>query len=316
MGLYAQSPHTSTPRQDVEYVQGCVVVRGEVGTMADAAKALVDQAEKRLSSFHWFDKAGRAQDAADLFKRAANQYKIVKNWNDAAKQFHRAAELNASPELENKSEAASTFLEAANCYKKVSPNDAVGELSRAVSIYVDMGRFRPAASTQQKIAEIYEDIVDYEKAMDAFRTAADWFQGEDDTVNTNKCKTKVATFESQMENYKDAADIFEGIAVYMANERNLHWSAKDYFFKAGVCTMLMDPVLAENKIQDYVRAQAAFENTAQYKFFVAAIKLLLDEGNEDELADLITTLSRSVRLDDWSVTMLFRVKKSLADDDL
>ena len=53
-----------------------------------------------------------------------------------------------------------------------------------------------------------------------------YMQGEDDTVNTNKCKTKVATFESQLENYKEAADIFEGIATYMADERLLHWSAK------------------------------------------------------------------------------------------
>lgn len=285
--------------------------------MSDQARELREQAEKKLTSFSWFglNKEARAQDAADLFKRAANQYKMAKNWNEAGMMFRRAAEVISGPDLGDHSGAVSYFQDAATCFKKVAPKEAIAELNKAVSVYIDMGRFSQAASTQKKIAEMYEDMVDFESALTAYRTAAGWYQGEDDVSNNNKCLTKVALFESQLENYREAADIFESIATFMADEKLLHWSCKDYFFKAGVCAMLFDAIVAKEKMAQYVQAYAAFENSAEYKFFIPAIDVLLNEGSDDELADLITVLSRSVRLDDWSVTMLFRVKKGLSNEE-
>ena len=57
------------------------------------------------------------------------------------------------------------FAEAVNC------------LSKAIEIYTDMGRFTIAAKHHQTIAELYEsDIADFERAMQHYEKAADYFR--------------------------------------------------------------------------------------------------------------------------------------------
>jgi alpha-soluble NSF attachment protein len=53
-------------------------------------------------------------------------------------------------------------------------------MKQAIEILTERGRFQMAAKHQKTIAEIYEtDLVDLEKSMGAYETAAEWFQGED-----------------------------------------------------------------------------------------------------------------------------------------
>ena len=60
---------------------------------------------------------------------------------------------------------SSFFAEAVNC------------LSKAIEIYTDMGRFTIAAKHHQTIAELYEsDIADFERAMQHYEKAADYFR--------------------------------------------------------------------------------------------------------------------------------------------
>ena len=58
--------------------------------------------------------------------------------------------------------------------------EAIDALSTAVLLLTERGRFSAAANNQKTIAEIYEtDMVDYEKSMKAYESAADWYSGED-----------------------------------------------------------------------------------------------------------------------------------------
>ena len=70
------------------------------------------------------------------------------------------------------------FNEAANAFRKSSPDDALNCLLKSCDIYIDMGRLVMAAKQFQIVAELYEtDVVDvtnailyYEKAGDLFKT--------------------------------------------------------------------------------------------------------------------------------------------------
>ena len=45
-----------------------------------------------MNKFSLFNKTGKFEDAAELFKKAANQYKVAQFWQEAGKAFSRAAE--------------------------------------------------------------------------------------------------------------------------------------------------------------------------------------------------------------------------------
>ena len=74
-------------------------------------------AEARLAKFSFFNKTAKFEDASELFKKAANQYKVAQCWLEAAGAFNRAAECFI--QLEQNHDAASAYMDAAICMKKV-----------------------------------------------------------------------------------------------------------------------------------------------------------------------------------------------------
>ncbi|KAG8047286.1 hypothetical protein GUJ93_ZPchr0008g13900 [Zizania palustris] len=72
----------------------------------------------------------------------------------------RAAQTVASC----KHEAASAYVEAANCYKKFSPQEAAQALDQAVNLFLEIGRLNMAARYSKDIGEIYQQEQDLEKA--------------------------------------------------------------------------------------------------------------------------------------------------------
>lgn len=96
----------------------------------------------------------RRDEARECYARAANLFKMAKNWSQAGKSFCEAGNLQAK--AGNRHDAATNYVDASNCYKKSDTNEAVSCLVKAIEIYADMGRFQIAAKHHQAIAEIYE----------------------------------------------------------------------------------------------------------------------------------------------------------------
>lgn len=53
----------------------------------------------------------------------------------------------------------------------------------------------------------------------------------------NKCLLKVAHFAAQLEQYDVAIDNFERVATDSMDNQLTKWSIKEYFLKAGLCSM-------------------------------------------------------------------------------
>jgi alpha-soluble NSF attachment protein len=94
-------------------------------------------------------------DAIECYQRAANMYKMAKKWGKAGSAFCEAADLHGK--AGSRHDAATNFVDAANCFKKTDPNEAVSCILKAIDIYTDMGRFTMAAKHHQNIAELYEN---------------------------------------------------------------------------------------------------------------------------------------------------------------
>lgn len=98
--------------------------------------------------------SNRLDEAVELYQRAAILFKMAKNWSMAGKCFCEAANLHSK--AASRHDAATNYVEASNCYKKVDVQESVSCLSKAIEIYTDMGRFSIAAKHHQTIAELYE----------------------------------------------------------------------------------------------------------------------------------------------------------------
>ncbi|XP_030650218.1 N-ethylmaleimide-sensitive factor attachment protein, alpha b isoform X2 [Chanos chanos] len=286
------------------------------------AVALMAEAEKKVKSSQsffgsLFGGSSKMEEACDMYARAANMFKMAKNWNcsvsAAGNAFSQAARLHL--QMQSKHDAATNFIDAGNAFKKADPQEAINCLNRAIEIYTDMGRFTIAAKHHVTIAEVFEaELVDIEKAIAHYEQAADYYKGEESTSSANKCLLKVASYAAQLEQYPKAIEIYEQVGTHAMDSTLLKYSAKDYFFKAALCHFCVDMLNAKLALQKYEEMFPAFSDSRECKL----IKKLLDayeEQNVDAYTDAVKEYDTISRLDQWLTTMLLRIKKTIQEDE-
>lgn len=90
---------------------------------------------------------------------------------EAGRAFERAADIQQNA-LKEPDDAANTYLDAFKTYRKDSPEDAARCLQNSINHYTMKGNFRRAATNQQHLAELFEEMGDNKRAFAAFDTAA------------------------------------------------------------------------------------------------------------------------------------------------
>eukprot|EP01135_Chromosphaera_perkinsii_P007261 Nk52_evm69s745 gene=Nk52_evmTU69s745 len=284
-----------------------------MASQEEKALEYIRQAEKKAKSGGGFlssvfgGGSNKNEEAAELFIKAANCYKMLKKWGEAGDCFTQAAELFMKDQ--NKHEASNTYKDAASAYKKVNIKVAVKSLQSAIDILTDTGRFSRAAKLQSEIAELYEqDEVDLEQAMEAYQLAADWHQAEEANSEANKCLLKVAQYAGQLQKYDKGIEIYETIGTAAIDNSLLKWSAKDYFFKAGILHMCQgDLITAQRALERYGNMFPSFQDSRECKLLVNLLGAW-EEQNLDDFTQCIADYDNISRLDAWVTSMLLRVK--------
>ena len=199
-----------------------------------------------------------------MLARAANLYKMAKKWNEAGETFCKIATHQLSEG--NKHDAATNYVDGANCYKKNDPKEAAACLQRAIDIYTDMGRFTIAAKHHQTIAELFEaQTGDLDQAMQHYEQAAEYFRGEESHSSANKCMLKVAEYSATLEKYEKAIKIYETVAAASLENQLLKYAAKDQFFRASLCHLCIDALNAQHAVQRYEEQYPAFGDSREAK---------------------------------------------------
>ncbi|XP_057339277.1 alpha-soluble NSF attachment protein isoform X1 [Microplitis mediator] len=277
--------------------------------MADAEKKL-NSSKGLFSSL--FGSTSKVDEAVECYQRAANLFKMAKKWGNAGNAFCEAAILHGK--AGSKHDAATNYVDAANCYKKTDANEASSCLLKAIEIYTDMGRFTMAAKHHQTIAEMYEnEAVDLERAVHHYEQAADYFKGEESISSANKCLLKVAQYAAQLKNYEKAIQIYEQVAMSSLESPLLKYSAKEYFFRAALCNLCVDALNAEHAIERYNEQYPAFQDSREYKLIKTLIEHL-EEQNIEGFTDTVKEYDSISRLDQWYTTILLRIKKQINDN--
>lgn len=283
------------------------------------AVQLVKEAEQKLTTkfglisslLGWLGGTNQKDEAVQMLTKAANMFKMAKNWSQAANTFTKVA--NHYIQEGSKHDAAINYVEAANCYKKTDPKQAALSLQKAIDIYTDMGRFTIAAKHHQTVAELFEcEVGDLETAIHHYEIAADYFKGEESTSSATKCLLKVAQYAAQLKNYIKAIQIYEQVACTALQSNILKYSAKDHFFRASLCHLCVDSVDALHAVTKYEEQHPSFGDSREAKL----IKTLCnDVENQDVEAftETVKNFDDTSRLDTWYATLLLRVKKSISE---
>uniref|UniRef100_A0A1I8JK33 TPR_REGION domain-containing protein n=1 Tax=Macrostomum lignano TaxID=282301 RepID=A0A1I8JK33_9PLAT len=90
-----------------------------------------------------FGKSAKDDEAAELFVKAANVFKMGKHWREAGDAFSKAAEAHSSKN--SRHDSASALVDAANCYRKceakVAHLDAdAGDYINAAKVFEELGK--------------------------------------------------------------------------------------------------------------------------------------------------------------------------------
>lgn len=291
--------------------------------MSDEEKArkLYAEAEKKAGGGGGFFSSlmgGGKDDAAELYIKSANLFKMAKKWNEAGGSFVKAAEM-ALKRGEAKHEAATNYVDAANCFRKNNIQAAVDCMGKACDIYTDMGRFTMAAKHHTTIAEMYEaDGADLTQAINHYQKAGDYYKGEESKSSANKCYLKVAEFAAKQEQYDKAIEIYEEIGSSNADNSLLKYSAKDYFFRALLCHLCRDLIDTQHALKKYMDLHPQFADSRECKLIKDLI-LCLEEQNQEEFTAVVSKYDQISRLDDWYTMLLVRIKRQCGEaegDDL
>ncbi|XVF57889.1 hypothetical protein PTKIN_Ptkin07bG0018800 [Pterospermum kingtungense] len=288
-----------------------------MGEQLARAEEFEKKAEKKLSSWGLF--GSKYEDAADLYDKAANCFKLAKSWDKAGATYANLA--NCHLKLESKHEAAQAYVDAAHCYKKTSTKEAISCLEQAVNMFCDIGRLSMAARYYKEIAELYESEQNIEQAMAYFEKAADFFENEEVSTSANQCKQKVAQFAAQIEQYQKAIEIYEEIAKQSLANNLLKYGVKGHLLNAGICQLCKGDVVAiTNALERYEEMDPTFSGTREYRL-LADIASAIDEEDVTKFTDVIKEFDSMTPLDSWKTTLLLRVKeklkaKEMEEDDL
>ncbi|KAM7368148.1 hypothetical protein PAMP_014395 [Pampus punctatissimus] len=252
----------------------------------------------------------KVEEACEMYCRAANMFKMAKNWSAAGSAFCKAARLHL--QLQNKHDCATSFIDAGNAFKKSDPNDPVSNDFFSPPL---QGRFTIAAKHHISIAEIYEsELVDIEKAIAHYEQAADYYKGEESNSSANKCLLKVGAYCAQLEQYQKAIEIYEAVGANTMDNPLLKYSAKEYFFKASLCHFIVDELNAKIAVEKYEEMFPAFSDSRECKL----LKKLLEaheEQNSEAFTEAVKEFDSISRLDQWHTTLLLRIKKTIQGDE-
>ncbi|XP_057415290.1 alpha-soluble NSF attachment protein 2-like [Lotus japonicus] len=265
--------------------------------------------------------ASNNEDAAELFRKSANSFKLGKSWDKAGSVFIRAAECHMK--TDSKYDAANAYVDAANCYKKTSKKGAISCLNQAVTIFAEIGRHIMAAKYCKEIGELYELNQDIEHAKSYFERAAELYEIEDANATTSviQCKLKVAQFSAQLQQYQKAIKIYEDIAQQALNINLLKYGVRGHFLNSGLCQLCQGDIVAiTNALERYQDLDPTFSRTREYKF-LADLAASIEKEDVANFTRVVHEYHTTTPLESWRSALLSRIKdalkvKEMEEDDL
>ena len=213
--------------------------------------------------------------------------------------------------MQSPHDAASSYQDAALCYKKTNTPQAVLLYKEVVSIHIDLGRFTTAAKVQKEIGELYEAEGDSASASEAYQTAADYYQAEENNSTANQMLLKVAGLAATQKDYKRAIEIYEQVGIASLESNLLKFSVKDYLLRAGLCRLATGELGAVvNALERYEGMDATFATTRE-GVLLRDLTTAFEAQDEDIFTTKVREFDEISRLDAQKTSLLLEIKNQI-----
>jgi alpha-soluble NSF attachment protein len=286
--------------------------------MRDNPDELVRKARGKLSPGFFgkmfSSKESRVDEAMELLTAAAQMYKMRKNWAQAGETYEEMARIDDEQEGGS---AYTYYQDAAHCFSFVDKNRSDQDLDRAIVSCEKLGKYMQAGKTSQRIANEFEENFNYEKAIEKYKKAAEYFAMESQNTKSmqQQCLLKVADLmciSGHKDMLTEAPKIYEKLGMQYLTVPLLKSTAKDMFFK---CVMIFiakkDEVSAEVALKKYLLEDPTFDDTRDSKFLKNAIKFISDPPDPEGFRKEIQSYKTLRELDKWKLTMFAMAIKNI-----
>ncbi|WFD34889.1 vesicular-fusion protein S17 [Malassezia cuniculi] len=280
---------------------------------SESAEALLQSAEKKAASTGgWFSSpASKHEESIELFKAAANKFRVDNRLDDAGKALVRAAEMEVR--TGEKDFAATTYFEASKCFRMSNPGQAAIAVGRCSDILVERGRFRQAADRQKNLAEIYrEDHNTLDKAFQAYEQASQWYTQEGASATASACMREAAQIAIQLEMYPRAIELWEAVAAISLGSSLTKYSVKEFYLNAGLCYLAIpDNGAALRAMAFYAQQDPGFPTTQEGQF-LHGIAEAAEHGDLQAFDQRVAEFDRLKPVTGWRATLLHGIRQKVA----
>ncbi|KAG8966501.1 vesicular-fusion protein S17 [Tulasnella sp. 425] len=254
----------------------------------------------------------------DLFKEAANNFKVERLFKESGDAYMREAECRVSGG--ERDDAANAYWNAAKAYKQGYPDRELSFTSRSsaairqlrplgqtVDLLQKLGRFRQAADREKEIGQIYlQENHDVGKAAEAYLRAADWYSQEDAKATASSCKKDAADLLVELDRWHEAIKLYDEVAQYSLGSQLTKYNVKEYWLRAGLCALAaQDAVTARRKFDDYSKVDLTFPSTREARFLLALIEAV-ERGDQEAFTGAVYKYDQ---VDNWKTQLLLKIKK-------
>jgi len=191
-------------------------------------------------------------------------------------------------------------------------------MESAIKYLVEGGKFAMAAKAHQELAEMAENSLPANEplALEHYQKAADFYDGEGASAGASKCKLKAAELLAKSENLEQAIKMFEEVATAYLTNSTTKFSAKRYFFNAGICHLAQsDSITARKSIERYQDLDVSFGGDRDCKLLLALCDAM-DNKDVEAYTTAVRDYDKISRLDHWKTNILLRAKKKIEEDPL
>ncbi|TAQ89164.1 hypothetical protein B7494_g2547 [Chlorociboria aeruginascens] len=323
--------------------------------MSRDPRAFLAQADQAAASanggFSFFGgRAEKWENAVELYKQAANVFKMQKQCiREAGQAFEKAAVIQTK-QLKEPDDAANTYLDAFNVYKEAEPAYAVRCCEIAIDNYLMKGNSRRAATNEEHLAKVYEiGLGDIEKAAACYEQAADWYWADNGQALATRGYIKTAELLSTLawklkeptrsQHLQKAAELYERIARASVGNNTMRYSLPDYLWKASLCRLALDPIAYNAAITgedlrvtnlEQMRPRLAYSNmeprfalkedgnnqvvaVGELAVMMERLGTTVQAGDIEAFEDAVYELERTNRKDPWQDKMLKGIKDGIEE---
>lgn len=292
-------------------------------------EAFLLEAEETLKKRTWLASSTeqKQEDAAELYQKAANAFKVAGFFAEAGDAYGKAASIFQN-QLKNGMEASKALTESGHCYKKTDAKKAITAYRDSISMLCDAGRLSQAARLSKDTGALFEDDDDENSislAIESYQQAADLYEMEQQKSQSNQCLVKVAELSSAAlvpPDFLKGAELYEELGKDCLNSNLLKYNAKGYFLQSIMCHLAnQDIVGAEKAMSRFSSLDFTLRESREGKFAADLISCV-EEFDSEGFATVCYEYDRISKLDPWKTTILLSVRKSvegggadLDDDD-